>query len=381
MIKSDWVSSTLTDVGVVPMSAVVKERTGFDDPSQVTVTYDSTTRKITLSGTFVAYWQDTVVGVLVDGWESSAHSSNLGHTYFLYYDGDTDTFAWSTDSYPGFEYLLIAFVNYRIIYKFGSRECHGLMNHLDHLSDHYNIGTYKISGGTISDYVLSSTTATNRRPSVAETVLRDEDLQSTLSGLAAAGPYTQMGFSASAPFFTASQTEILPVSGSNPYYNQYTGGVWTQTLMPANSVATVWLIGIPASADAGSQLYRFSWLQPQWITQAQNSSANALLSARTAELAKEPRNLYWGSLVNWLPEMYILTRVLVQYTGGDWTIEDVTVMTGSRYQQVGQTSGNFLSSVSCNTPISGTGSVADPITLDVSYLRLRSLGLIYLLNQ
>ena len=42
--------------------------------------------------------------------------------------------------------------------------------------------------------------------------------------------------------------------------------------MPANSVATVWLVAIPATLG-NSEQYRYVWVQPQRITQAVNASA------------------------------------------------------------------------------------------------------------
>ena len=64
----------------------------------------------------------------------------------------------------------------------------------------------------------------------------------------------------------------MALSTNNPYYNPPSGANYVQTLMPANSVTSIWLIALPAAADADSQKYRFLWMQGQWITQAQNNT-------------------------------------------------------------------------------------------------------------
>ncbi len=98
------------------------------------------------------------------------------------------------------------------------------MNWQSHLEFHKTIGTYRDSGGTLSGYTVSSTTAAERRPLVAETVIYDEDLKSTLPELATE-TYTQLylsGAGATATF-AVDQADIVPLSTAQPYYNQFTG--------------------------------------------------------------------------------------------------------------------------------------------------------------
>jgi len=66
--------------------------------------------------------------------------------------------------------------------------------------------------------------------------------------------------------------------------------------MPANSVATVWVYAMPVCAGTSCQKYRYFFVQPQWITQATNSSAGALLTALNAEKLRLPSELNLGSL-------------------------------------------------------------------------------------
>lgn len=344
---------------------ITKEPTGFLEPENVVVTYDSSARTITLTGTVTAYYRGLVVSALTSGWVSSAHTNTTGHIYFLYYDGSS--FAWSTDAFPGFDKLLIAWVTYGASDKIGLRECHGMMPWQCHLADHWSKGTYRLSGGTVAGITLSSTTAAERRPSVSDCLIYDEDLPTTNTALADNGPYTQFYLSSTGvETFAVDAADIVPLSAANPYYNSFSSPTWGQTLMPSNSVATVWLMAVPASADAASQKYRFLWVQPQWITQATNSSAGALATARAAEAARTPGELNLGTLTSVIPELILIQRLTIQYTGGNWTIEASSALTGTRYQQSGTPSGNFLQGVTASSPLTGTGTVADPLAIPLA---------------
>ena len=92
---------------------------GFFDPENVIVSYDSTTRKITLTGTTEAYFRGIKVTELIPGWESEPHPDTEG-VYFLHYDGNN--FIWDT-VYPDFSTLHISVINYRSVTPFGNREC------------------------------------------------------------------------------------------------------------------------------------------------------------------------------------------------------------------------------------------------------------------
>lgn len=251
-------------------NAVTKEPTGFVSPNLVVVNGDAGTRIITLTGTTTAYYQGTLVSALVSGWTSPAHDDTSGSNFFLAYDGSN--FTWTENGFPGFDKLLIAYAlwdnsNTTWIYF---REPHGLMQHQTHKELHETIGTYKSAGGTIpsASYTLNSTTATNRRPNIDETTINDEDLPTVTAALTSK-LYTKMYLgNASDSYFTVETAEIIPLSTNNPYYNTFSSPNWSQTLMPANSVATVWVYAMPVCAGTTCQKYRYFFVQPQWITQA-----------------------------------------------------------------------------------------------------------------
>ena len=350
-------------ISVVPVS-ILKEPTGFSDPASVIVTYDPTTQQITLTGTWTAYYQGVLIPAFTTGWVSAAHTNTTGHTYHLYYDG---AFKWSTDTFPDFAYLHLAYVHYGAVDKFACRECHGFMNWQAHESIHDTVGARRDSGGTLGGYTLSSTTAAQRRPSVSECVIMDEDLQTTNAALADNGPYTQMYLAGAAVTTSAlAATEIVPVSGSHPYYNSFSTPNWGQTLMPANSVATVWLIEMPAAASANSQAYRHTWIQPQWITQATSGSAVHMSAALASEIQRLPSELNLGDLFAVTPEFVPIAKIVIEYTGGNWDIVNVTDLTGSRYNLTGAPAGLFLSGVTPTAPLTGSGTVASPLSIPLA---------------
>jgi len=357
--------SFAADVIPKTQNALTKDPTGFNDPSAVVINYDATTQKVTLTGTWVAYYQGEVVTALTSGWVSPAHTNTTGHTYFLYYDGSN--FAWATDTFPWFDKLFIAIVYYRASNSFANRECHGLQQWQSHQNDHYNIGTYRTAGGDISGLTLASTTAANRRPDISACTIWDEDLP-TINAALTSKLYSQRYISNATDInYNLDAADIVPLSTANPYYNQWNGSAFVQTLMPANSVMTVWLYEIPVTADATSQKIRHVMIQGQSITQATNSSAGALVTARNTEKLKTTLELTLGvpSVVS--SEYVCINKFIIQYTSSNWTVTDSIAITGSKTTQVGSPSGSYLTAVSTDTSLTGDGTVASPLSVSNAF--------------
>jgi len=324
--------------------------TGFSDPQNVISTYDPTARTITLTGTVKAYYKGRIIPELASGWVSAAHSATTDAQYFLYYNGSA--FVWDTVPWT-FPMLQIAFINYGATYKFALRETHGLMPWSTHEEFHETIGCFRESGGTLGAYVLASTTAANRRPTVSAAVIHDEDLITTVAALAA-GSYTQAYNAAGATAVTAytlAAAEIVPVLANNPYYNQLTGGLWKQTLMANNSYMSVWLVAVPTAADAGSQAYRYLWIQGQ---------SNGTLAAQQA---LTPGDLNLGTLAIQATEFVFIAKVILRFQGGNWDFTSVSTLTGNRFIQVAAPAGNFLSDVTTDTSLTGNGTIASPLSV------------------
>lgn len=329
-----------------------KEFTGFDNPGGVVSTYNKANRTVTLTGTFKLYWRGREVTSVTSGWTSSAHA-NDADPHFLFYDGDTDTFVWQTTPWT-FDKAQIAYVSGT---TFGIRETHGLMAWQTHEELHKVQGTYldpAAGGGDIGAIIIGSTTAANRRPTVAATLVRDEDLPTTINSLPA-GTYTQMylaGAGATNTFATGA-TDIVPLSGNNPYYNLNTAGTWSQALMTNNTYMCVFLVASPVMADADSQLYRYLWVQGQSIgtlAQMQGVTFN---------------QLSLGTLTSLFTEFVPIGKIIIQYTSGNWKIVQSEKLIGSR---AGFTSvvGTGLSTVSVSAPLTGDGTVSNPVAIPVA---------------
>ena len=314
------------DYNIVTTYTDTKEPTGFVDPDNIGVSYDSTARTITLThaGGMDYYWRG-VKKNLASPWVSTAHAT--GNDEYYLYSTDGTNFTWSTVMWT-FDTVMVAFVNYGATNKYGRRETHGLMQWQPHEELHETIGTYLDSGGDLSGYTLSSTTAANRRPIVSSTVVKDEDLHSTLATLTSS-LYTKhyVATASATSTYVVDTADIVPLSGANPYWNQYTGGAWQQTLMANNSYMAVWLIALPSTTDAGSQSYRYIWVQ------GQTNGTLAQIQSLT------PTSLNVGQMTAENPEFVFIGKIIIRYTAGDWTIEQVDKLTGSRFSQVSLTGG------------------------------------------
>lgn len=321
-------------------SSVTGEFTGFSDPTAVIVSYDSTTRRVTLTGTVLAFWQGSPVSVLVSGWVSDAHAATAG-PWFLFYDGSN--FIWQQTPWT-FDMLQIAYAYYGASDKFGIRECHGTMAWQVHEEFHRTSGTYKESGGVLGGYTLSSTTAALRRPSVTATIVHDEDIKTTVAALADNGPYTQMWLAGSANTFATSSADIVPLLAARPYWNSS----GTQVLMSANKHMCVWLVAVPVTDDITSQLYRYLWIQ------GQEEGSLAEMQGKTFA------GLNLGTLSSIFTEFVPIARVILKYVA-DWTIERVDVLSTTREGSLVNSTG--LATVAVTAPITGDGTVASPLAM------------------
>lgn len=341
-------------------NVLLKEPTGFKSPESVIITYNSTSRTITLTGTIEGYSNGVLISELVSGWVSTPHPATLDNIYYLYYNGSS--IVWS-GSFPGFQYLFIAVVYYRTNNPFAQRECHGLMQWQSHLSTHNNIGTYRLSGGDISNVVIGSTTADNRRPIISECIILDEDLATTNAALTSKKYSIRYLSGANTINYTLQANDIVPLLGNNPYYNSFTTPNYGQTLMPDNSAMTIWLFEVPTTADSASQEIRHAFVQGQSVTLAANASPTALATAVSTESLKSPIDLYLGENAVISLEYVCIHKFVITYSGGNWVVASSIKVTGSRQSQVGSPSGSYLTAVSTDDTIDGNGSPAFPLSV------------------
>jgi len=329
---------------------IQKEPTGFTEPENIIITYDSSARTITLTGTVNGYYHGKRITALTTGWVSPVHSAVNGKYWLAYNDSG---FQWVADGSQKLYDLLIAFANYGISDKWGQRECHGLQPWQSHEEDHDTIGTYRTSGGTLGAYVLNSTTVADRQPSISAAGIKDEDLPTTNPALTASGNYTQFYLSSTdTANFNKIATDIVPLSGNQPYWNQFTGGIWQQTLMSNNYYMSIWLVAIPTSIDSGSQSYRFLWVQ------GQNESLTQL-----EQQGLDPNDVNLGELTTLTPEFVFLTQVIIRYQAANWTFSEVRTIQGTKFSQTSSPQGNFLSVVTSDASLTGLGTVSSPLSV------------------
>lgn len=330
------------------LTTTTREPTGFRVPEDVIVTYNSATRKVTLTGTVEPYYELLRFSEISTGYVSPAHADVAG-TYFLVYDGTS--ISWKTPSAVKFYDLLIAYAIYQAGYKFAIRECHGFQPWQSHEEDHDAIGTYRKSGGDLGDYTLSSTTAADRRPSVSATQVKDEDLPTLNPLLADNGPYTQFTLSAAdTANLDTTPLDIVPLSTNRPYFNELSGGTWGQTLIDNNQRMSVWLVGVPVTADSDSQKYRYFWVQGQ--NQSNLSNQRSLT----------PNDVDLGDFDPLAPEFIFFKQVIIRYQSSNWFIEEVINLTGTRVSQA-TGGGGGLTAVTVLPPIAGNGQVSDPLKI------------------
>jgi len=182
----------------------------------------------------------------------------------------------------------------------------------------------------------------------------DEDLGHILAALST-NSYTWLSLTgAGSVALTTAQAEIINLSTNRPFYNQFTGGAWQQTLMSNNAYQKIFVMAIPTTADAGSQAYRYVFIQGQ----TQSTTLTTIQAVTAASL-----NL--GELSGGLPEYCFIGEIIIRYTAGNWTLISVSKITGNRVVQTTTPAGNYLSQVSTDANFTGTGTTADPLSLAV----------------
>lgn len=350
----------ISDLRDYALSEEVRKKSGFENPLETIINYDKDARTITLTGLKEARFRGELIFQNNGTWTSPPHPETLNKTYFLYYNGDG--FQW-TEAEVEFADLLIALVVYRTTDKFAIRECHSLQSPEGHRTDHYNIGTYRVSGGDVTAITLDSTTAINRRPLISECLVYDEDLPTILPELNTR-LYALRRLSGSTDIvYEIDSADIVRLSGGLPVYNSFTGGVWGETALPNNSFMSVYIYGVPVTADSNSQRYRFSIVQGQSFTQAVNASPSALEEARQIERSKTTVELNLGISSMMSAEYVALQKIVIGRSGSTWFITDNIRLAGTRASQIGSIAGDFLTSVSTDTTITGIGRTGNPLSV------------------
>lgn len=350
---SIYASSPTPIIAATDAAVASGDPTGFHDNENILVEYDQIARTITLTGNLKYSWRGQVKE-LESPWTSDAHDATLDEAYYL---ASTDgiNFIWATDVWE-FSDVWIAFVHFGTNDKYAIREVHGLMNWQSHEEFHQTVGTYRISGGTLSNYTTASITPDDRRPDVSTTNIKDEDI-STINDALTTGLYTTAFLTGSGILeFTVGESDIVPLSGSTPFWNEFVSPNWQQSPMTNGNYMSVWLVAVPA-ADGDSQNYRFLWVQGQSLTSLPEQEVLA------------PSSVTLGNLTDLFTEFIFITKTILHYTGNNWQIHSVENLTGTRANFIGAPSGNYLSVVEHNSTLTGDGTTGDPLSVSSEIAR------------
>lgn len=307
----------------------LKDPTGWDDNNNITVTYDGTTRRVTLSrvsGNLKYWWNGGLVDLGSNSYSfTAAHANSVG-TYYLY-TTDGINFNWSTTSW-NFDAVMVCVVDYVSSTQYmATRETHGLMPWTCHKDLHISSGTSRDSttptGGTVNGYTLGSTVEADRRPGATAVSLLDEDLVSVVDSLVDGGPYSHFNLTSQTTLdYVASQAEIIRMSGTRAQYQSPTTAEWTN--LAENRFANVYLIAVPSTSDAISQGYRWMFLQAQ-----------ATYSSLSAARLETVSGLNLADINTRFAEFLFCARITIKQSAvSNFSIEDVTPLYGSLQSQI-----------------------------------------------
>jgi hypothetical protein len=313
-------------VGEVPSS--LTGRFGFKLDSAgnpcVTLSYDKTTRKVTATATLAAstftFYHNGVEHVETSPWVSAAHDATTGD-HFLYHDGTH--FVWSTTPWDIMTTAQIALVFYNATLSDGVvyNEMHTVSKDPGiHRNLHATVGTQLSEGGVLGDYTPLTDTDAATRFSITAATIYDEDLKTTTSALADAGPYTiwrrEDGATGAWTWTTGNGMPYL--YGTYPKYNKYAAGAWSMADITNNYYVNYYVICCPTPTAA-----------QQFILIPGQSEYSTLAAAQAASFA----NLSLGNFP-W-PEFVVVAKITYlgktsHSTTGKGQIAEVTRLIGSR---------------------------------------------------
>jgi hypothetical protein len=143
----------------------------------------------------------------------------------------------------------------------------------------------------------------------------------------------------------------VALNGAIPFFNEFVSPNWVQTPMSNNTYMSVWLVGVPATADSDSQDFRYMWIQGQ--------TAGSLSS----QVALFPEDLALGNLAALFTEFVFSAKIILRYTGGNWHIAVVEDLTGTRARTTGSPSGNYLTEVTHDETLTGGGTATSLLSV------------------
>jgi hypothetical protein len=293
-------SGSSTNWKPLDFSSITTEPTGFQNPDSWTVDFNSTTRVVTVTptGTQAVYRRGTKYTF------SAPLTITIGavqgdHFVILNTAGSglsEQSTPWDlTADVP----VIYVYWDTVLVDGFAVRETHGAaMDGTSHRELHETIGTYRVSGGTVSGITVYTppSDVTNPllasiNPDVAATVVADEDLRTTIpaftqDGIVSYGKMRKQFVSnkwvwdvsdVNAPYFQ---------SGSVPQYNPSSGGD-SLAIMINEDYVCYYLFAVPAASGTRSQQLRYVWIPGQVkYSPATPLSVTTRTAARDSALAE-----------------------------------------------------------------------------------------------
>jgi hypothetical protein len=264
-----------------------------DGSALVTISYDKTTRKITVTPTGANFtiWIDGVKYVKTTETAGTGHGTSTGMYYFYYNaSGVLSVSAVATPwSILDRTVIPVAAVYYSNTLSDGISyfEAHGAERDIwEHYTHHFTEGTELISGAAITGYTLDTDSDAAITPAVASAIIADEDVVRTLSAVSDGGPYHVMYRTGATGEWVWDDTPTFPfISGTTyPKWNQLTGGAWQLTEMDglsSGNYMNVFLAAHPCNVAAK----QFAWIPGQ--------ATHATLASAQGE---DYLTLSWGTL-------------------------------------------------------------------------------------
>lgn len=315
------------------MSLEAKERSGFARADFSSLSYNSSTRQITLNVTspFNVYVMGEPFKISTSI-TSSAHPNTTG-VYFFYFDS-TGTPQFSSSHWDIMTTAPIAFVYYNATLNYGILfdERHGIsMSSSTHKYLHFKEGAGIRYGFDISGYVLYSSNNNDKKYQLSSGLFYDEDYD-----IVHTQPISPTGYSvfyrtgASGEWTWKAEQNFPFLYGANPYYNYYNGTSWV--LQPITTNNTWWNIYVVVTNSVDSKFKTFNLIGQQTYTTLSSALAESIL------------NFNFGNIpFQEIAPIYMLTYRRGAYGTPNCRLEGVTKIIGTRLSLSGLVSSNHNS--------------------------------------
>ena len=259
--------TTITDLVDVPQIGIV-------NASDLTVTFNETTRVVTVAPAATSYDYIYLGNKVTVSTSKTVTLANTSGLHFVYFSDAAGTLVNSMTPWSLASTVPVVAIYWDTTTSKGCtfEERHGvIMDWATHLRLHEIEGTKVVSGFGLSGYALSNAADASTTPDVATGVIADEDLHTTIPALTAGtgvykvwyrtgtGDWTWV--SADFPFTNAAASYI--------HYNQLSG-TWQRTALAASQYVNYYLFAIPNTGGQG-----FAWIMGQ--------AAHTTLAAANAE--------------------------------------------------------------------------------------------------